>query len=173
MKAIAIQRYTKDHSKHLLVIGLALLWFLTSLIHFFTSDLFVSGDTAFAGIGSSKAITENSLLNIGPGTESLISNIKSKGFNPEVVANNSRAFFSVEGKMITFADSNIKVYEYTDTNVLLTDVEAFKKSAKTQYGSWKKDVHLYNNEKVIVFYMGESKEIKDVLNSVFGSEIEK
>ncbi|MDB5204094.1 MAG: hypothetical protein JWP09_122 [Candidatus Taylorbacteria bacterium] len=173
MKAIAIQRYTKDHSKHFLVLGLALLWLLTSILHFFTSGIFGAGNTAFAGTASGSLLSQNSLLNIGPGTEALMNDLKNKNLDPEIVANNTRAFFSVEGKMITLASGNIKVYEYTDNNILLNEVEAFKENSKTPYGSWKKDVHLYNNAKVIVFYMGEDKEIKDTLNTIFGSEVKK
>ncbi len=165
-----MQRYMKSHTKHLLILGLSLLWVITSFFHFFQSGLF-SNTTALADTLGSNILGQNPVKNIGPGTNDLVDSLKQLRLNPEVVANNTRAFFTVEGKMITLAHSNIKVYEYDNIDALITDEEAFKKSSKTEYGSWKKDVHLYSNEKVIVFYMGEDKEIKDALKSIFQSEI--
>lgn len=161
----------KEYVRPLLVIGLAVLWALTSLFQISKTNFF--GNFAGASTLSSEntSIIWDRTIRIGHATENLLDGLKTQNLNPEVVGNNTRAFFSVEGKMITLASSNIKVYEYTNSDTLINEVEEFKKSAKTPYGAWKKDVHLYNNDKVIVFYLGEVKEIKDALNAIFGNEV--
>ncbi len=162
----------KEYIRPLLVIGLAILWALTSLFQISKTSIF--GNFAGASTTDSGKVSVwggYGVLNAGPATDALIEDLKTYNLNPEIVGNNTRAFFSVEGKMITLASSNIKVYEYENSDTLISEVEEFKKSAKTPYGAWKKDVHLYNNEKVIVFYLGEVKEIKDALNAIFGNEV--
>lgn len=108
---------------------------------------------------------------VGPNTEDIIKKITATGLNPIVVGPIMRGTFSVEGKIVTLGGDNINIYEYANSNIASDEVVSFQLSSETSAGSWKKEVYLYSKDNIIVFYMGEKKNIINSLNTIFGQSV--
>lgn len=147
------------------------MWALTSFVFAFKSDSV--GDFRTYGFSNSAVsyVAKGEFVSIGSETNKLISKFEEAEFSPTVASPITREFFSVKGRIITLGKGNIQVFEYEDTTTLLNEVSTFRESANTRIGSWKKDVHLYKNENLIVFYMGQSKGILESLKNIFGKEV--
>ncbi len=171
MEYIRIENYNKETTKVSLFIALTLLWALTSIFFIMKKDPFRNVSSVYASDREESYDFEESVLNVGPNTEKLIEEIVKTGLDPVVARNIKREFFSVEGKIIALSKDNIHVFEYKDGTTLLNEVHSFRESANTPSGSWKKDVHLFKDENLIVFYKGEKKSILNSLQSIFGEEV--
>ncbi len=80
----------------------------------------------------------NSKIVVGQGTKDILGKIKITGFNPIVVSNVKRDFFSAQGQIVTLGGDNIQVFEYSDNGTALADVSLFQNSSETRIGAWKK-----------------------------------
>lgn len=173
MNYIKIENYSRSHYRSILAFGLTAAAVLTSLLFFKTStSLNYSFGTSSQNVGNASESFQNiPKVKVGPKTNALILDLENIGLDPISVSNITRDFFSAEGKMITLDGDNIQVFEYADSLAATGELFLFQKSAQTRRGSWKKNVHLYANVNLIIFYMGERKNIIDSLNSIFGKPI--
>lgn len=168
-KYLNIENCSKSNLKIIVVSGLFITWALTSFV--FASNTIPLNNSFATNNDLPDYVQKGEVVEVGSGTMVLMSKLKNLGFDPNVVSPINREFFSVEGRIITLDKSNIKVFEYEEGVTLTEDVMLFRDSANTSYGSWKKDVNIYTNENLIIFYMGESKSILESLESIFGSSM--
>ena len=152
--------------KHLVMFLVALAWVTTS--YFFVTRL---ASVKMELPAKSAYVLYGSNVRFGPSTQEFINNLVSEDVKPVLVDNTKKDFFSVEGQIIAVGKSNIQVFEYPDMASARLDVVAFQKSANTRYGAWKKRVHLFTKDNLIIFYMYDNKEVLRFLRSVAGSEI--
>ncbi len=107
---------------------------------------------------------------IGHATDQLIQNLKSTGLNPVVQQDVKSRYFSVEGKLVTLEDDNLQVFEYGDSVTASKEAETLKQryedSSRTKRA--KEKYHLYTNENVAIFYIGNNTKIIDSLNQAPG-----
>jgi hypothetical protein len=164
---LSIENCTKSNLKIIVVSGLFIMWALTSFVFASKTELNNNNYKIDSENSSVSYVQRGEVVKTGVETSKMIKKISNYGFSPEVVANINREFFSAEGQIITLGNSNIKVFEYRDNAKLLEEVNSFRESASTPFGSWKKNVHLYRDDNLIVFYMGNEKGIIESLDGIF------
>ena len=110
------------------------------------------------------------VIALGPETELFVQKLKDNGHKPMSVAVVKRKPFTVEGRLITLDGDNIQVFEYLDYKSAANDASilADKYISSTRSSTWKKDMHIYLNDKLVVFYMGHKKGIMDSLEKNAG-----
>ena len=165
MKYAKIENYNKDNFKLNIAFVLIAIFTMISFFYFFKFVFDMSPFQIFSVYASG---INNSKIVVGQATKNIIGKIKITGFNPVVVANVKRNFFSSPGQIMTLGGDNIEVFEYSDNGTALADISLFKKSSETRIGSWKKNINLYESENLIVFYMGQNNKIINLLNDVLG-----
>jgi len=171
----AIQgKYPKDHSEHLKIV----LKFILSAFCVGAIFLLISSKAFFAPAGAissnmpqMKKFDMNPPLEVGPKTSELMANLQNEGLAPKATVNIQRDFFSAMGIIVTLNGDNIKVFEYKDPATAAADVLAFQKSAETKMYAWRKTVHLYLKDNIIVFYMGSRRNILDALKNRVGEPV--
>ncbi len=171
MRALHFIPHTRD-SKERLLLGLVIfLAFILSSITFFVFSPKHHPLSAFSAIAMpSNTISQptRNEIYVGPAARELISKLQSNGFTPAAIKNTSSNFFTVQGKVTTLANDNIIVYEYSDTLTAQQEAAAFAKKQEATRNSWRKKVHVFAGDKIIVTYVGERPEILQSLESIFG-----
>lgn len=149
----------------------ALIWGLTFTVFTTRANLFRSLSVLHIESAQIPNNISNSNVEIGASTENLLKSIEGVGLNPLPLKRVSRAFFSVEGTMVAMAKDNIDIFEFNDETMAKLQVSKFQRHAMTPQGSWKRDVHLYTRDNLVVFYMGDRYKITNALDKVMGQKV--
>jgi hypothetical protein len=100
----------------------------------------------------------------GPATTNLLNKLSQHGFAPNPIMTMSRPQFSVQGRIIAFADDNIQIFEYPDSPAARTEYDAFmQKNTKTYR-------HAYRENNIIALYIGDKPTIMQALENVFNNK---
>lgn len=171
MWKINLKKFKKDRIKLLLISVLTITWIGTSVL--FVSATLSSFEKPYIAYASEGAASQASGegISVGRDTQKLIARIEETGLYPMPIRDVTRDFFSVTGKIIALDKDNVSVFKYKDSATALPEVSTFQKSAGTRAGSWKKGVHLYAQDNLIVFYMGDRQSIMHSLNSIFKQSV--
>ncbi len=110
---------------------------------------------------------------IGTATQSLISNFKNSGLESAFAGRITKPPLSIEGNIITLDKDNIQVFEYPDTFIASNEAGMFLEYYKkiSSRSSLKSLIHLYQKDAMVIFYMGENKNILDSLGRIAGVAI--
>ena len=89
---------------------------------------------------------------------------------PVAPAHVTRSPFTVDGKVIALEGDNIQVFEYADHDSAMKDalILAGKFAPSATRPIWKKDMHVYVNDKLAIFYMGHSDLVMNSLKQNAG-----
>ncbi len=103
---------------------------------------------------------------VGPVTERFILELKKSGLDAIPLQRITRTPFSVRGNVITIQGDNIQVFEYPSHDSALKEASVFaeKYVDRTKLSRWKNSVHLYAKDTLAIFYMGNDKNILDILD---------
>jgi hypothetical protein len=104
---------------------------------------------------------------------SLIDSLRAAGATVEPAGDISQPFFSVKGNVITVSGEDVHVFEYADADAAdseATTVSPDGSSVGTSMIGWVARPHFYKAGKLIVLYVGDSKAVTDVLESVLGTQ---
>lgn len=119
-------------------------------------------------IAIANTVDQNTVL--GPATTLFVQQLKNDGYTPIVLGEISRSSFSVSGRIITLNNDNIQAFEYADHDSALHDASilADKYTSSSRPIAWKKNMHLYVNDKLVTFYMGNNAYILNSLDQNAG-----
>lgn len=127
----------------------------------------------FSADGFSYAEAATLEVKIGPAAEQLIQELKEIGLDPTLRQKITRAPFSVSGRIITLSGDNIQIFEYPDQD--LAQKEAPLLASKYVDGQrpsrWKDSVHLYTQDVLTVFYLGNNEDIIKALERSAGPSL--
>lgn len=113
----------------------------------------------------------HSKIAVGPATQKLIVNITALGLEPVALKSINRNFFTVPGTLVTLKGDNITIFEYPDNATAVVELSALQQSEIVKYRSWKRLVHIYISENVIVFYAGARPDIISSLENILGQAV--
>ena len=124
---------------------------------------YFSGSNSFADMQSDSDKNVSS----SPGTEKFVQELKTAGFSP-VIVKKIRRFprLAVEGRLVAFNGDNFQVFEYPDHESAMRDASplAVRYTSSSRSAAWKGNIHLYVDNTLLIFYMGNSNSIVDSLN---------
>lgn len=111
----------------------------------------------------------------GVATEIFIQNLKSDNLDLKVVSKVKREQFTVDGRMVTVNADNFQVFEYpnSETATKEASVIAQKYISSSRSEVWKKNMHVYASDKIVVFYMGNEETIIKSLDKNAGISLMK
>lgn len=106
----------------------------------------------------------------GSDVEIFLGQLTHSSSTPMVVANVTRRQFSVPGIVVTYYGNNFQVFEYSDHDTALRDatVIAQRYASSSRSIAWKKNMHVYVNDKLVIFYMGSQDSILNSLDQNAG-----
>ena len=114
---------------------------------------------------------------VGPATEALMEKLD-KGSpaatsTPAVRAIVRRPPLSISGKLIAFDHDNFQVYEYTGSEAAQADAALLARAyaASPRSLAWKKEMHVYADGTLVVFYRGNRASLLDSLGRTMGSPL--
>jgi hypothetical protein len=101
------------------------------------------------------------IVTVGPEIESLVNLIKGTSTSPVVVKDVTRRQFTAPGKLVVLDGDNFQVFEYVsrDTATHEASMLAQRYASSSRSKAWKKNAHIYVNDRFVVFYMGSNKAI--------------
>jgi len=104
---------------------------------------------------------------------SLIDNLRANDATVNPAGEIEQPFFSVTGFSIQVNGASVQVFEYNsaeDAEADASPVSTDGSSVGTSRPFWVNDPHFYYKEKIIVLYLGDDPAIKELLESVLGSQ---
>ena len=110
---------------------------------------------------------------LGPATSDMIQKLENVGFKPVVVDSVNRRQFSVSGRLIALGGDSFQAFEYPDHISALQAVSslASRYSLSTKSVSWKRQVHLYVNGNIAIYYFGSRESTVGILGQYAGLSI--
>ncbi len=111
---------------------------------------------------------QTSITQVELPTTELVNEFTRAGFNPVVLGDVHRPFFSVSGKLVTLGQDNFQVFEYPSIEMASSEIAAFMQDVDTPTGRWKNNaLHLYRKNSTVVYYMGNKPSVLAVLEGIF------
>ncbi len=103
---------------------------------------------------------------VGPATTLFMQQLKDNNFVPVVFKKIIRRPFTGDGSLITLNGDNVQVFEYSDNDTAMKDASllADKYAVGSQKLVWKKNMHVYINDKLVIFYFGSQSPITTLLD---------
>lgn len=103
---------------------------------------------------------------VGPATTLFMQQLRDNNFVPIVFKKITRRPLSGDGSLITMNGDNIQVFEYKNHDSAMNDASllADKYAKGSQKLVWKKNMHVYVNDKLVVFYLGKQDRITTTLD---------
>ena len=104
-------------------------------------------------------------------TERLIETLRAEGLTVEKAGEIDQPFFSVKGQIIQVNGNTLQVFEYDDLPTTMREAALVSPNA-TLVGNtqveWIDTPHFYHNGKMIIIYLGNDEEIKQIFNNKIG-----
>lgn len=81
--------------------------------------------------------------------------------HPKAVKTITHLALNGVGTLITIADDNIQVFEYSDNATALREAAALSQryESRSRSKEWKNNMHVYVDGKLVIFYMGNKEKI--------------
>lgn len=116
-------------------------------------------------VATSYAQGITSVISVGPATSNFMQLLTDNNFVPVVFKKITRHPFTGDGRMVILNRDNIQIFEYIDHHMAVKDALLFaeKYSTGSQKLVWKKNMHVYVNDNLVIFYMGTEKTILESL----------
>ena len=106
-------------------------------------------------------------------TEDFIKLLEESGYKIKASKEGNRGTLSGDLTAIDINDDNIFVYEYKDSKQMeeaLNTISADGSMVGNAEVSWIKPPHLYKSGNIIAIYVGDNKEIIDLINKILGQQ---
>jgi hypothetical protein len=105
--------------------------------------------------------------------DALIRELRNEGAAVNIVGSISQPFFSASGQVLRVNGEDVQVFEYE--NAAAAQGEAARvspdgSSVGTTIITWVSTPHFYRSGRVIVLYVGRSRELLSLLDSVLGPQ---
>jgi len=99
------------------------------------------------------------------GLEQLIQKFQNNDLNPTLAEPVTRPHLSGSGETIIVNGDSLQVFQYSATGTALEEASALvqRYADGTKSTLWKKEIHIYANDNMVVFYLGTNK---NILNSL-------
>ncbi len=104
---------------------------------------------------------------------SLIDSLEAAGAVVQPAGDISQPFLAVSGRIIEVDNTDVQVFEYSDTTAANADadmVSADGSSVGATMISWVATPHFYKSGKLIVLYVGDNQAVISILREVLGSQ---
>jgi hypothetical protein len=105
--------------------------------------------------------------------DSLINSLEDTGAVVQPAGDISQPFLAVTGQVIKVDNTDVQVFEYSDTTAANADadmVSADGSSVGTTIISWVATPHFYKSGKLMVLYVGDNQAVINTLQEVLGSQ---
>jgi hypothetical protein len=114
--------------------------------------------------------TNQNIMTLGPETEYFLQQLKNSSSTPMAVAKIKRHPFTVYGTLVTLNGDNIQVFEYPEHDTAMTEASLLTQEyiSSSRSIAWKNNMHVYVNDKLVVFYMGNKDFIMNPLRQNAG-----
>lgn len=103
--------------------------------------------------------------------ERLIETLRAEGLTVEKAGEIDQPFFSVKGQIIQINGDTLQVFEYDDLPTTMREAAQVSQNA-TSIGNtqieWIDTPHFYHNGKMIIIYLGNDEEIKQIFEEKIG-----
>jgi hypothetical protein len=107
-----------------------------------------------------------------PAMKELMNNLKNDGLDPRIGRSVERPSFSAPGMAITAGKDTFQVFNYTNSSLALEEASAFAKQYDPANGYiWQEQANVYVEDKTVIFYLGNKKEILDSLQEFAGQSL--
>ena len=102
----------------------------------------------------------------GIATEQFMSTLASENLDPVLGQKVTRAPFSVDGVIVLLGGDNIQIFEYADPTTAGQDISLLEEKYTTRKRTFSSNetTYLYTKGTLTIFYMGNNKNILDVLS---------
>ena len=143
------------------------------LFYFSQSFSDVQGTAGSSSVFSSPRFPSALAYDTVPGsaTERFVGQLKDHGLTAVMIGKiTRRPYFTVEGNTVALNGDSIQVFEYPDHQSAVNDGStlANRYSASSRSDAWKRDIHLYVDGTLVIFYMGSQNSIVSVLDAYAG-----
>lgn len=114
------------------------------------------------------SVAMNNENKIGSATSQFIKRLSNSDMVPRAVKNITHKTLTVKGNLITLGNDNIQIFEYGDASSAQLEAAALSKRYMSSSRSlaWKKDMHIYVDSTLVIFYMGNRENVLDSLNHI-------
>ena len=105
--------------------------------------------------------------------DALIRELRNEGATVNIVGSVSQPFFSASGQVLRVNGEDVQVFEYENAAAAQGEgarVSPDGSSVGTTIINWVSTPHFYKSGKVIVLYVGSSRELLSLLDSVLGPQ---
>jgi hypothetical protein len=158
MKALKIDHLNKERMIYSLAITMGVMWGLATL--FFIGASVIKPVRAASSAPQVKKVSSyvytGPTINVSPEISQLMKKFDSAGYETAAISETSSRMFSVKGVLLLVGRDNIKVFEYPDAESAAKEIP--KNTMKA---------HIYSAGNLIVFYMGEKKDVLTFLEEYF------
>lgn len=102
---------------------------------------------------------------IGLATEDFLQHLTNSGLSPIVTTDVLRKPFTPKGRTVALEGDNIQVFEYSDSATAVKEASMLmqKYEASQRSSEWKKNMHVFNQGSLVIFYMGSNETIVKAL----------
>lgn len=98
---------------------------------------------------------------LGPATLHLMEQLRTEGLDPMAIKEIIHTPLTVTGALVTLGGDNIQVFEYPDHTTAVTEASALTEryASRDRSKAWKKNMHVYVEDTLVIFYMGNRESI--------------
>ncbi len=130
------------------------------ILFFYFINLIFLSNTAFITPTPALAMTTS------PGLEQLIEGLQKNGISPLLGQEVTRPHISVVGETIMLGGDNIQVFQYEDATTAISEATKLVNRYATGTRSilWKNKIHVYANNSIVIFYLGDNQSILGALD---------
>lgn len=102
-----------------------------------------------------------------------IEHLEKAGIKIKAITKGSNTFLKGEATDININEEFVNVYEYKNSDQMEADLKTIRSDGSVVGGAiieWLYTPHLYKNGNIIVLYVGENKEIKEMIQKLVGNQ---
>ncbi|MEI8062028.1 MAG: hypothetical protein WCG97_01900 [bacterium] len=125
---------------------------------------------------NSKAVmsTLSEQVSVGPATQAFVEEVKTVNLSPVITGKVNRAPLTASGRSISMAGDNFQVFEYSDSNTAKKEAGllAQKYATSSHASEWLNDVHIYQRDKLVIYYLGSNQKIINSLSQGVGDNVQ-
>jgi hypothetical protein len=102
-----------------------------------------------------------------------VEHLEKAGAKIKTITNGSNTFLKGEATAIKIDEEFINVYEYKSSDQMEADLKTIRSDGAivgNAFVDWVSIPHIYKNGNMIVLYVGENKEIKDMIQKSVGNQ---
>ncbi|GKU25612.1 hypothetical protein CFOLD11_24380 [Clostridium folliculivorans] len=102
-----------------------------------------------------------------------IEHLEKAGIKIKAITKGSNTFLKGEATAININEEFVNVYEYKNSDQMAADVKTIRSDGAivgNAFVDWVSIPHIYKSGSIIVLYVGENKEIKDMIQKSVGNQ---